>query len=343
MKFENLVILESDSIRNALVLLEKSGKKLLLATDELNRVKGVLTDGDIRRGLLNGEVLDNLISNIMTKDFFYVEDGKFTADIKHKSLKLGIEGIPVLDSEKKLLDILWNNTRFKRKEYENQVIIMAGGKGKRLYPLTEEVPKPMIEINGTPMIHHLISRMKNQGFYKFIICVNYKKEQIKDYLGDGSGFDIEISYTEEKKPLGTAGSLSLIPPLEKPSILVNADLITNIDFKELLIQNQNNKSNLIIVTKNEKISVPYGVVDTQGSKVLEIKEKPNFDFLINTGIYLITEEVRKLVKKNKYLDMPDLTNLCLKNKCKVEHFLCTDNWLDIGRFETLKKAQDFLD
>jgi NDP-sugar pyrophosphorylase family protein len=219
---------------------------------------------------------------------------------------------------------------------------MAGGRGKRLYPLTEEIPKPMIEINGLPMIHHLILRLKKQGFYKFIISINYKKEKIKSYLGDGSKFDIEISYIEEKKPLGTAGSLALIPKLIKPAILLNADLITDIYFQDLLSQNELNNSDLIMVTKNEKVSISYGVVETQGKDVLSIKEKPNFDFLINTGIYLITEKVRKLVKKNQFLDMPDLVKKCLQEKLNVEHFLCTHNWLDIGRFETLKKAKEFI-
>ena len=219
---------------------------------------------------------------------------------------------------------------------------MAGGRGRRLYPLTEKIPKPMVEINGKPMISYLISKLKKQGFYKFILCVNYKKEIIKEYLGDGSKFNIEVIYTEENIPLGTAGALSLVPPLKKPAILLNADLVTDINFKEIIVQNQQSKSDLLVVTKNEQLTIPYGVVETKGNKVLSIKEKPTLDFLFNAGIYLINEKVRSSVEKNKFLDMPDLVNIGLKNKLKVEHFLCMQNWIDVGRIETLEKAKNYI-
>ena len=342
MRLEDLVIFETSKIRKALQSLEKTGKKLLIVVDNNNKVNGVLTDGDVRRGLLNGESLDIEVRSIMNKDFLFFRENNYSLNIQEKALNMGIDAIPILDEKDRLVNIIWLNSRIERNIYENKIIIMAGGRGKRLHPITEEIPKPMIEINGLPMIHHLILRLKKQGFYKFIISVNYKKEIIKSYLGDGSKFDIEVNYIEEKKPLGTAGSLALIPELIEPAILLNADIITDIYFQDLITQNKQNNSDLIMVTKNEKISISYGVVETQGKEVLSIKEKPNFDFLINTGIYLITEEVRKLVKKNQFLDMPDLVRKCLAEKLKVEHFLCTNNWLDIGRFETLKKAKEFI-
>ena len=165
---------------------------------------------------------------------------------------------------------------------------------------------------------------------------------IQNYLGDGSKFNVQITYTEEFKPLGTAGSLALISPLDKPAILLNADVITDIDFEEIILQNKKTKSDLIVVTKNDKVSVPYGVVETLGQKVIDIKEKPNYDFLINTGIYLITEKVRSLVKSDKYLDMPDLAKIALENKFSVEHYICINNWIDVGRFETLKQAKHYI-
>ena len=277
----------------------------------------------------------------MTKDFLYIKEGDSYTEVQNKAFDLDINGIPLLDSQK-INKIIWLNKKQRANEYENQIIIMAGGKGKRLYPLTKEIPKPMIEINGLPMIHHIIKRIKKQGFYKFNICVNYKKEIIKDYFGDGSKFDIEIQYTEENTPLGTAGALSLIPSLKEPAIVLNADVITNIDFQDILMQNNQTNSNLSIVTKNEKVFIPYGVVETNGPNVVDIKEKPTFDFLVNTGIYLISENARKLVKRNEYLDMPELVKICLDKKLVVDHFLCTNNWLDIGRFETLKIAGEYL-
>ena len=143
---------------------------------------------------------------------------------------------------------------------------MAGGKGTRLHPLTEDIPKPMIEINGYPMIHHLIKKIKKQGFTNFVICVNYKKEVIQNYLGDGSKFNVQITYTEELQPLGTAGSLALISPLENPAILLNADVITDINFEEIIFQNKKTNSDLIVVTKNDKVSIPYGIVETWENK-----------------------------------------------------------------------------
>ena len=149
---------------------------------------------------------------------------------------------------------------------------MAGGRGKRLHPITEDIPKPMIEINGLPMIHHLISKIKKQGFYKFIICVNYKKEKIQNYLDDGSKFDIEITYTEESTPLGTAGSLFLIESLKKPALLLNADIITDIDFQDVLIETHNSGSDLMVVTKTESLNIPYGVIETRGKKFLLLEK-----------------------------------------------------------------------
>ena len=342
MSFENLVILESSSIRNALELLEKSGKKILFVIDKANKVKGVVTDGDIRRGLLKDIYLDNQIQNIMVSNFLFIIDGESYEKVEEKALELGIEGIPILDKDKKLKDIVWVNNKIYKRHKENIVIIMAGGKGTRLHPLTEDIPKPMIEINGYPMIHHLIKKLKKQGFINFVICVNYKKEVIQNYLGDGSKFNVQITYTEEFKPLGTAGSLALISPLDKPAILLNADIITDIDFEEIIFQNKKTKSDLIVVTKNDKVSVPYGVVETRGQKVIDIKEKPKYDFLINTGIYLITEKVRSLVKSDKFLDMPDLAKIALENKFSVEHYMCINNWIDVGRFETLKQARHYI-
>ena len=256
----------------------------------------------------------------MTKDFLFLKEGDSYAEVQKKALELDINGVPLLDCQNKLIKIIWLNKKIRKNEYENQIIIMAGGKGKRLYPLTKDIPKPMIEINGLPMIHHIIKRINKQGFYKFNICVNYKKEVIKNYFGDGSKFNIEIKYTEENYPLGTAGSLSLIPPLKEPAILLNADVITDIDFQDILMQNNQTNSSLSIVTKNEKLSIPYGVVETNGHYVLDINEKPTYDFLLNTGIYLISENARRLLKHNEYLDMPELVNICLENKLVVDHF-----------------------
>ena len=342
MRFENLIIFEFASIKDALELFERSGQKFLVATNKLKKVTGVLTDGDIRRGFLKGLNLDNKVEEIITKDFLFIKKGESSTEIEEKAYGLGIDCVPILDNKKKLIDIIWVNKRLNKKKYENQVIVMAGGKGTRLYPLTEKLPKPMVNINGIPMIEHLISRIKKQGFYKFIICVNYKKEKIMEYLGDGSKFDIQIKYTEELKPLGTAGSLALIPPLTKPAIVLNADVITDVSFQDIISQNQKSKFDLLIVTKEDKLTVPYGVVETKSKKVLSIKEKPSFDFLFNAGIYLITEKVRSLVKENEFLDMPELVNSCLNNKFKVEHYICKENWIDVGRMETLEKAKNFI-
>ena len=176
MQLDNLVISEFSTLRKALEFLEKSGKKLIIVTDKEFSVSGVITDGDIRRGLLRGTSLDTEIKDIMTKDFLFIKEGDSYAEVQKKALDLDINGVPLLDSQKKLIKIIWLNKKIRKNEYENQIIIMAGGKGKRLYPLTKDIPKPMIEINGLPMIHHIIKRIKKQGFYKFNICVNYKKK-----------------------------------------------------------------------------------------------------------------------------------------------------------------------
>ena len=173
MEFDNLIISEFASIKEAIELFEKSGQKFLMATDKFKKITGVLTDGDIRRGFLRGLDLNNSVKDIMTKEFLFIEEGEDYQEKEKKGYDLGIDCIPVLDKKLRLKDTLWINSLLNKRKYENQVIIMAGGKGSRLYPLTEKTPKPMLKIKEKPIIHHLISRIKKQGFYKFIICDNF--------------------------------------------------------------------------------------------------------------------------------------------------------------------------
>jgi len=334
-------VYKNASISEALTTLEKTGSKIILVVDEMDHLLGVITDGDIRSGLLKGIDLDQPVHKIYNTSPTVAHEHDDLPFIHSIMKNKGINQIPVLNDNKKVVRLELLKEILKHQRLNNTIVLMAGGKGSRLRPLTENCPKPLLKINGKPVLEIIIKKMIGYGFFKFYISVNYKSEMIEDYFGDGSKWNISINYLREKERSGTAGSLTLLPkPVEKSIIVMNADLLTTVNMSQLLdYHSQNNASATICVRKYE-FQIPFGVVNVDNETLISIEEKPLKDFFVNAGIYVLEPGVLEFIPFSTYYDMPDLLNVLLKNKRKVAVFPIGEYWLDIGRKHDFDKANE---
>ena len=326
----NVKLLDAIKALNVLTL------KVLLVVRN-NRFIGTITDGDIRRALLKSENLDLECSEVMNKkplSIFEKDDARITQLIQ----KCGFP-IPRINRKTgKVLDLCDIRT-YQDKVNHNTIVIMAGGRGERLLPLTKNTAKPMLHIKGKPLIHEIIDNIKNNGFKNITISVNYLAKQLIDYFGDGSKFGVNIDYLIEKKPLGTAGSLSLLKLSNNdPVIILNGDVMTNINLVKLLDFHNKKKMLITMCAANYSISIPYGTVSTKGFKILKIKEKPTENFLVNAGMYVIDNSVLKSIRKNTKIDMTQLIEKYL-NKDQVNAYPVYEDWADIGSMSDYLKIK----
>ncbi len=338
---EILVDINSNAIK-AIDAINKSKAYIALIVDKDMSLVGTITDGDIRRGLLNGKTLDSNVQLFMNKNFFSIEEGELCKEKIEKAFKRGITQMPILDSTGKVKELLQKEEMLKRfKSPISSVVIMAGGKGKRLLPHTSDCPKPMISINGKPMLEIIIEKCIDFGFDNFYISVNYLKDQIINYFGDGNKWGVKIKYLYEEKPLGTAGSLALIPEdsnFESSLLVLNGDIITNLDLGLLAEFHEKYNADMTIAAKHSSYTVPYGVINTSGIELEKIVEKPTYNFLVSAGIYIIKPFILQYIKKNTFFDMPDLVSVIKGKNSKVITFPIHEYWLDVGRPETLEKV-----
>ena len=340
-EFKLNIIKEDATIQNALENLNNGAlKQTLFVVDNNDSLIGTLTDGDIRRALLLGELINKPISTAINKDCLYLYENSLTPEdyIKCKKFKLKI--IPIVNRESKKIKQL-----IQLEDFFNflpiQAVIMAGGKGMRLRPLTEKIPKPMLKIGGKPILEYNIDRLSKFGIQNINISLNYLGEVISNYFKDGSDRFIQINYTTETKPLGTIGALKLIKNISSDIILVmNSDLLTNIDYGEMYNQFLKDNSDMIMATTSYKVKIPYAVLKTNGNEVSSFIEKPTMDYSTNAGIYLIKKSSLDLIPKDKEFNATDLIDILISKKKKVTHYPILGYWLDIGKPQDFSKAQE---
>jgi dTDP-glucose pyrophosphorylase len=322
------------SIRSAIKMLNKVAKlgnnKFCLVLGKHQNVLGTVTDGDIRRGLLKNYSLENKVEKIYKKNPLVTRKVLSENEIKKILDKKDITFLPLVDSKNKILDIYDYKKIDKINSINYPMLIMAGGKGLRLRPLTNKIPKPLLIVNKKPIIKHIIEIAKNQGITNFYISINYLGHKIKKYLGNGSKLGVKIKYLEEKKPLGTAGSISLMKKFNTPIIVTNSDIISKIDFKEMIDAHKKNKSLLTIAAKVFYEKDNYGRIVANGNVVQKVIEKMEQNILINTGIYILNPKIKKFIKNSTYLDMTDLVNRVIKEKMKINVFPIHEKWVDYG-------------
>ncbi len=340
--FEKHLILEHQQITKALEKLDAlsgEGALMLFVLNDQQVVNGVLTDGDVRRGFLKGLSLEDETSKFMNKDFIYLKRNQYSVADLDELRKRSVKLLPVVDDDFKLIRIA--DFVQKRSVLPIDAVMMAGGKGERLKPLTDTIPKPMLMVGTKPIIEHNVDRFIDYGIDHIHISVKYLAEHIKNHLEDGSNKNIHISYVHEDEPLGTIGSLSLIKQFHHDTIMVmNSDLLTNIDLEEFYREFENNNAEMSVATIPYTVTIPYAVLETDHEKVISLKEKPNYTYYSNAGIYLIKRDVINLIPENSFFNATDLIELLIKMNKKVSSFPLLGYWLDIGKPEDFKKAQE---
>lgn len=327
------------SILKVMEMIDNNSQQIAVVTDKEGKLLGTVTDGDIRRGILKGITLDSPVSCIMNSHPVTIQkfsDQKSIIDIL-KANKL--HHLLVVDDDMHVVGIERMEEQPACTHGKNWAVIMAGGFGRRLAPMTDGCPKPMLEIGGKPVLQTTLEQLVRQGFTQFCISVNYLSEQIKNHFGDGSDFGAEIHYLDEKKRMGTAGSLSLFPfKTEKPILLINGDVLTKLNFGQLIDFHREHNAKATIAVATYDYQVPYGVVKANRGRLIGFEEKPVYANFINAGIYVLNPETLGYVPKNSFFDTTDLLGTLLDNKETVCVFPIREYWIDIGGIKSFHKA-----
>lgn len=335
------IIYNHQSVRDALIKLnDLKVNTILIVVDENERLIGSLTDGDLRRGFIKGLTFDNDIMDYLQPDPLCIyEDDLQSTDINNLRLR-NFMVIPIVDRDKKITRIL-NLTQIQS-VVPADVFIMAGGRGQRLMPLTQDTPKPMLHVGDKPILEHNIDRLIQFGIKNIYLSVNYLADCIKDYFGDGSNKGVNVRYVHEDKPLGTLGSVKLVEELEHDYVMVmNSDLLTDIDFNGFFQSFIRSGADMAVATTSYNVEVPYGVMEVDnGNFVNALKEKPRYTYYSNAGIYIIKKELLSLVPHNEFYNVTDLMESLIQEGKQLVSFPILGYWLDIGKHEDFKQAQE---
>lgn len=336
---KKLQIDATDSLRTALQRLDETGEGVLLVTGPSDVLLGLVTDGDIRRALLKEVGFASPVSEIMSREYKFWPAAESVEGAMPYLKKIRCRHLPIIDEERKLVDlILLDQLEFGT--LENVVVLMVGGMGSRLEPLTKATPKPMLLLGGKPLLEGVLENLINHGFHRFYFCVNYLAHQIEDHFKDGDKWGVDIRYLRESKRLGTAGGLALLEEkMEMPLIVMNGDLLTNVDFAALLSNHRDEKRHATMCVRKHKVEIPYGVIETEGTRITRILEKPSQQFLINAGVYVVEPECLNWIPRGEYFDMPELFQTIVSTGHSAGVFSTDEYWLDIGHMDDYRKAQ----
>ncbi|MDF2529664.1 MAG: alcohol dehydrogenase [Gammaproteobacteria bacterium] len=338
--WKTVAVKPESTILQAIETIDKSGLRVALVVDSDEHLLGIVTDGDVRRGLLKQINMASPVTQIMQDKpivAFADTDPKQILAIMQNN---NIYHIPVVDKNHKVLSLLTLEEIIHPKARSNWVVLMAGGLGERLRPLTNDCPKPMLKVAGKPILHIILDGFINAGFHNFYIAVNYKAKMIEDYFGDGSQFGANIRYLREESRLGTAGALSLLPePMQEAFIVMNGDLLTKVNFQSLMEFHDSHEAFATMAVREYDFQVPYGVVELKDSNILKIIEKPIHSFFVSAGIYVLSPEVQQLISSQQFLDMPSLFEAFIKNQKTAISFPVREYWLDIGHINDFNRAE----
>jgi len=336
--WKNILVSPLSNIQDVLKIIDSEALQLALVVDLDNRLLGTVTDGDIRRALINNLPLSHPISEIMFTTPTVVDPSISRAQILELMNVKQLHSIPILD-DGIVVGLETFNQAIQRSKHDNPVFLMAGGFGTRLRPLTDNCPKPLLKVGNRPILETVLLRFIKSGFHDFYISTHYLPEMIQEYFGDGSKWGVSINYVHEEKPLGTGGSLGLLPKNlpELPVIMMNADVLTKVDLEALLAFHNENNANATMCVREYEYQVPFGVIESEGYNIKSMVEKPVQRFHVNAGIYVIAREIIDSVNENEVVDMPTLLEKHLDSKVLMFPFY--EYWLDIGRMADFNRAQ----
>lgn len=327
------------SILEAIRGLEASGSGFAIAVDEGRFVRGVLTDGDIRRALLGGNQLNAAAAPFIQKEFLWVKEDVTRSEVLDLMQALQIRHVPILSAERELSGLHSLHSIIGHQELPNIAVIMAGGKGTRLRPITEHIPKPMVEVAGRPILERLVLHLVGHGIREIYLAINYLGEQIERHFGDGSNLGCRIRYIREKESLGTAGAMSLLPEKPKePFLVMNGDLVTQVNFERMLLTHRHLGNAATVAVRNYLHEVPFGCVEEADGRIRGIEEKPSLEKLINAGIYVLSPSLLEHVPQ-QYFHMTDLLQKALGLGLRCGTFHLEEDWADIGQIHDLALAR----
>ena len=338
--WKKVLVTPETTIRDTINIIDEGALQIALVVDENNHLLGTVTDGDVRRSILRSVLLEEPVHLIMNANPVVASDKSSRSEIMTLMRKKTLHQIPIVDAGGKVMGLLSFESLIRPFSRDNWVVIMAGGEGVRLRPMTEDSPKPMLKVGGKPIIETILENFIEFGFRRFFFAVNYKAEIIEDYFGDGSDWNVQIEYLREEAKLGTAGALSLLP--EKPNapiVVMNGDILSRINFEQLMNFHQEHHAAATMCVREYDLQVPYGVAEVDSYRLIALEEKPVQRFFINGGIYVLNPEVLAHIQPNSYCDMPTVFNNLIAEKAETVVFPVREYWLDLGRMEDFARAQ----
>ncbi len=338
--WRDALVSSSMTLRQTIEAITASSLQIALVVDENNKLLGTVTDGDIRKAILAGKDLNITAAEAMRKSPTTSSESTPRTVIIKLMREKRIHQMPILNESGQVVDVLTVDDLLGAQEKSNSVVIMAGGLGTRLHPLTQDTPKPMLNVGGKPILETIIQSFIDQGYVNFFISLNFKAEIISDYFGDGSKLGASITYLHETTRLGTAGGLSLLPSEVKfPIIVMNGDLLTRISVDALVDFHQRENAVATMVVREDHYQVPYGVVEVDGTQIVDVKEKPMQRHLVNAGIYVLSEQSLANIPRDTYYDMPTHFTKLAADGHRTAAFPLHEYWVDIGRLDELERAQ----
>jgi len=337
--FHKTLVSPNATIRQALEVINTGSMKIALVVDENKKLLGTLGDGDVRRAILRGRSLDDLIETIYFRTPVTCEIN----DPKEKMLQLAFANklyqIPVVDGEGRVVGIAEVDELFRPVQRTNKVVLMAGGLGTRLSPLTDTTPKPMLHVGKKPILETIIENFSKYGYTDIIVSVSYKSHVIEEYFGDGKAFGVKIEYAREAKRMGTAGALSIVRDrLTEAFFVMNGDLLTNVNFEHMLEYHHSHNAVATMAVREYEFKVPYGVVTVRDDAIVSIEEKPTSKFSVCAGIYVLSPQSLAYLPDNEFSDMPTLFEKLIAAKNNIVSYPIREYWLDIGRKDDYDKA-----
>lgn len=329
------------TVRDVIGVIDASGRQIALVVGSGGVLHGVVTDGDVRRGILRGVALEAPATEIMNPNPHTAAEADDADDILAMMTEFGIRHVPVVDAEGRVVELFTGDDLAHARTVSTPVVLMAGGRGQRLYPLTKDVPKPMLPIGDVPLLEIILRNLASQGFVNVYISVNYLAEVIEDHVGDGSALGLKVTYVHEDKPLGTAGALAqLNGVITEPFVVMNSDLLTHVNLRRLLNFHVKQEATGTVGVREHAFEIPFGVVNLDGTRVESMVEKPVHRSLVNAGIYALDASALALLPEDDYCDMPTLLGLIMQQGRTVSAFPIHEQWLDVGRPEDLTQARN---
>jgi len=337
--YKKHLLLTGSTIREALKRLDYLAKDaIIFIIDNSERLIGSLTDGDVRRGLLKGYSIDQSVNEIVQPSPRFIRKGETNIDKVIEFRENNFRIIPVLDKNDKIINVI--NFRELKSYLPIDAVIMAGGRGARLRPLTDSTPKPLLKVGDKPILEHNLDRLRLFGIDDFWITLKYLGDQIEAHFGDGNGRNINVQYVKEEQPLGTIGAVSKINNFQHDYVLVtNSDLLTNLNYEQFFLDFLKQDADFAVVTIPYKVSVPYAVLETSNGHIVDFKEKPTYTYYSNGGIYLMKKNILNFIPKNTFYDATNLMEDLIKNHKKVISYPLQGYWLDVGKPEDFEKAK----